>query len=253
MSAILKHELLPLPVSLAQMDRSLRSGDKAVLAKKLINGITSPCAPSWEDKSSCLVIDGQAVVVAIGLPKGSKTFGDLGNAFFSRILHLGANYDRIDIVFDRYYRDSINAGTRKRRTKGVRPIRRVVESDVPLPASWPNFLSLPTNKADLARFLCEEFISNAPNDKENVVAGGFDESHKVQSSQDTTDISLLAADHEEAETNDCACLKLWQANCGSLCSRYRCLVITNISLPGNAGQGTLDDGRNCKGSMVCLY
>ena len=69
--------------------------------------------------------------------------------------------------------------TGERRTKTPRPIRRVIENcDVPLPNSWPNFISMSENKADLPRFLSEQLILKTPNHalavgKEIVVSGGF--------------------------------------------------------------------------------
>jgi len=43
--------------------------------------------------------------------------------------------------------------------------------DVPLPRDWSNFLSLAVPKADLSHFLSEELCSQAPEDKEIIVAG----------------------------------------------------------------------------------
>jgi hypothetical protein len=36
-------------------------------------------------------------------------------------------FNRIEVVFNRYYKDSIKSGTRKRRGKRTRPVRRVIE------------------------------------------------------------------------------------------------------------------------------
>jgi hypothetical protein len=53
----------------------------------------------------------------------------------------------IDIV------QSIKSGTRKKKSKCVQSIRRVIENrNVPLPSNLPSFLSLPENKEDLAFF-----------------------------------------------------------------------------------------------------
>ena len=42
----------------------------------------------------------------------------------------------------------------------------MIESrDVPLPRNWEGFITLAENKADLARFLSEEIIAQAPRDK----------------------------------------------------------------------------------------
>jgi hypothetical protein len=60
---------------------------------------------------------------------------------------------------------------------------------------------LPANKADLARFLSQELIDNAPPDKDIVVAGGFEDELQVKSSIETTDLVPLMAMHEEADTS----------------------------------------------------
>jgi hypothetical protein len=58
------------------------------------------------------------------------------------------------------------SGTRKKKSKSVQPIRRVIENrNVPLPSNLPNFLSLPENKEDLAFFLATKRIRQAPEGK----------------------------------------------------------------------------------------
>lgn len=198
---ILKHELVPVPVALAEMNGSLKTGNKSMLADILTSDIECPATIDLDGRSACLVIDGQARVVSIGKPCDAKTFGDLADTFTSSIFHSGRAYDRIDVVFDRYRDESIKSNTRQRRTKTTRPIRRIVEGrDVPLPQSWSNFLALPENKADLARFLSEELLANSPHDKEVVAAGGFADEQVVKSSRDTTNLIPLRATHEEADT-----------------------------------------------------
>ena len=113
----------------------------------------------------------------------------------------GSEYHRIDVVFDIYRDEAIKSTNRTRRSKTARPIRRLVEGrDVPLPKNWSNFLSLDDNKADLAHFLSEELCSQAPVDKEIVVAGGFRDELEVKSSTGATDLGPLKSTHEEADT-----------------------------------------------------
>lgn len=201
MQAVLKHELLPVPISLAEMNGTLRTGNKSVLADKLTEDIVCPEAIELHHSSSCLIIDGQALVVALGKPDKAVTFGDLADTYVRAVLKAGSNYQRIDIVFDRYRDETIKGATRTRRTKAAQPIRRVVEGrDVPLPKNWTHFLSLPENKIDLAHLLSEELCSQAPDDKEIVVAGGFKDELEVRSSKTTTDLTHLRATHEEADT-----------------------------------------------------
>ena len=63
-----------------------------------------------------------------------------------------------------------------------------------------NFLALPENRADLARFLSEHLIANAPANKVLVIAGGFNDKEKAQCSNEETDSSIFYAAHEEADT-----------------------------------------------------
>ena len=201
LSTVLKHELLPVPLALAEMNGTLRTGNKSVLAEKLTEDIVCPEAIELHDSSSYLIIDGQALVVALGKPDNAVTFGDLADIYVRAVLKAGSKYQRVDIVFDRYREETIKSPTRTRRTKAARPIRRLVEGrDVPLPKNWTNFLSLPDNKADLAHLLSEELCSQAPDAKEIVVAGGFRDELEVRSSKTTTDLTQLRATHEEADT-----------------------------------------------------
>ena len=69
-----------------------------------------------------------------------------------------------------------------------------------LPKKWSNFLSVADNKADLAQFLSEELCSQAPVDKEIVVAGGFRDELEVKSSTGATDLGPLKSPHQETDT-----------------------------------------------------
>ncbi|KAL8600360.1 hypothetical protein ACOMHN_013575 [Nucella lapillus] len=135
---VLNHELLAVPLAIAgQMNGQLRSGPKSILAQTLTSEV--PCPPQLEatdlEKEATLIIDGQALVNAIGKPQTAVTFGDLADVFVEAVLWSGADFQRIDVLFDRYYELSIKGGTRNRRKEGAVAIRRMIESkDVPLPA-----------------------------------------------------------------------------------------------------------------------
>ena len=199
---ILQHELMPVPISLAAMNGSLLSGNKSLLADTLASNVSTPANIKITGTAS-LVIDGQALVMALGKPPGVSTFGNYADVFMKSVLDMGAEFDRIDLVFDRYDQASIKAGTRKKRTRGIQPVRRVIESDsVPLPDKWINFISLAENKENLAQFLSEYIMKRAQSleSKTLVVGGGFKEVTDVQSSDANMDLSLLKAVHEEADT-----------------------------------------------------
>jgi len=160
---ILKRELLLVPVSLAEMNGNIQTGSKAILLQAITEGITCPSSLSAVDmQNATLIIDGQALVQTIGKPAGLVTFGDFANTFVQAVLSAGARFNRIDVVFDRYYEVSIKSATRTRRSLGTRPIRRIIEHvNVPLPSNWSNFIGLSENKADLAHFLCKHQIQKS--------------------------------------------------------------------------------------------
>jgi len=199
---ILKHELVKVPPSIAEENGSLRSGNKAMLVDVLTKDVNCPPEIDIEDGNSCLVIDGQASVVAFGKPSDAKTFGDYADKFVNHILKTGRKFNRIDIAFDLYKNTgtSIKDGTReKRKKKKSCSIRRLVESrEVPLPANWNDFLALSENKRDLAAFLSEELVRAAPSGRTVVVAGSS--AMEVKASNSEIDVSMLRSDHEEADT-----------------------------------------------------
>ena len=80
---------------------------------------------------------------------------------------LEKNFNQIDVTFIRYRETSIKCATRKKRSRGHGPIRRVTkDGTVPLPKHWSNFLALHENKAYLVRVLLEKLLVGAPVDKE---------------------------------------------------------------------------------------
>ena len=197
---ILKHELMPVPIALAETDGTLRSGAKSLLMDAMTSGTT--CPPTIKPEgTSCLIIDGHALIQAIGKPARAKTFGDLAGIFVRSVVQSGFLFDRIDVLFDRYYATTIKVSTRTKRSKSAQPIRKVVtDGSVPLPVNWDNFLALPENKADLARFLSQQLMQNSPKDKCIIVAGGFENEEEVQCSDQTKELGSLRAKHEEADT-----------------------------------------------------
>ena len=84
------------------------------------------CSLVIHDEPSRLLIDGQALVMALGKPPDIRTFGDYANIFDSTVFKMGANYQRIDVIFDRYQDESIKAGPRTKCKQRHRPVRRKI-------------------------------------------------------------------------------------------------------------------------------
>jgi len=72
------------------MNGTLRTGNKFVLADKLTESITCPDDIELHESSSCLTVDGQVLVVALGKPDSTDTHGDLADSYIA-----GYKYQRI--------------------------------------------------------------------------------------------------------------------------------------------------------------
>jgi hypothetical protein len=204
LKGLLEHELSPIPLSLACTSQQLRSADKAPLGKILGQDATVSSLPSANNIATCTVIDGQALVQAMGKTAQCKTFGDFAEKFSMRVFdYLGPYSPRVDVVFDRYQQLSIKASTRQKRAGAdSRPIRRIVDScAVPMVTNWKQFIDLPDNKSNLSHFLSEQLMVKAQafEHYEVIVGGGFEEVDEVRSSTGH-DVSCLQSTHEEADT-----------------------------------------------------
>lgn len=65
LSKILTHELMSVPLSLATISGTLRSPDKSLLANVLTKDVLTPPTVLLDGGPSCLLIDGQALVMAL--------------------------------------------------------------------------------------------------------------------------------------------------------------------------------------------
>ena len=201
LGTILCSEIIPVPLSLADINGNLRSGDKSNLQKRLLEDIDCRESINLDNKPSCLIIDGQALVCSIGKAKECENFGHLADKFRNSVLSQGASYARIDVVFDRYRENSIKESTRDRRALKQKAIRKLIDSrSVTLPHDWANFLASSENKSDYANFLSTEIKRQSQYDKEIVTAGGFKNELEVWASRDIENISELCSTQEEADT-----------------------------------------------------
>ena len=195
-------ELSAVPLSLADRGGNLRSSNKAALGKILQEGESFETLPTTKHKS-CTIIDGHALVQAIGKPASSTTFGDLADVFCDAVFsHFQKGCLRVDVAFDRYRESSIKSNTRSKRAGTGKYIRCNINSrSVPLPANWKQFIDLSDNKSNLAAFLSEQIMIKSRHTLTNcelITAGGFAEETAAESSQGS-DVHLLQSTHEEAD------------------------------------------------------
>ena len=130
------------------------------------------------------------------------TFGDFGDKFLAAGL---SDQDSVIKRFMLYLIDTNRIPSRQVRENVAR--KQLSLFDVSLRTgtchflvAGSNFLALPENKADLARFLSEHLTANAPANKVLVVAMGFNDKEKAQCSNEQTDSSIFYAANEEADT-----------------------------------------------------
>ncbi len=71
---IMTHELMLVPIALADTSGALRNGDKSLLVEVLTKGVE--CPPSIDmDGTSCFIIDMQALIWDVGKLSECATFG----------------------------------------------------------------------------------------------------------------------------------------------------------------------------------
>ena len=203
LECVLESELSPVPLSLATTDGNLRLANKSQLGQILVKDVVKSTIPSSTLKT-CTIIDGMSLVQAIGKPKDSDKFGDLADVFTTSVCtHLSGSCTRVDVVLDQYKEASIKSNSRAMRTKGIKPIRRLVDSrEVKLPCNWKGFMALDDNKKNLAEFLSNELLKVETKEHcEIVVSGGFSDIKRVgTTSTINTHGPSLSSTQEEADT-----------------------------------------------------
>ena len=83
---------MSVPLAIADTNGQLRSGNKSVLIELLSGGMEYTRVTPVPGRST-LVIDGQALVMALGRPSACNTFDDLADRFLKAVLVCGKDYD----------------------------------------------------------------------------------------------------------------------------------------------------------------
>ena len=96
-----------------------------------------------------VIFDGAAVVNMLR-PGAAKTFSEYAKEVFFPYIISQEHVHRVDVVWDEYVAESLKAGTRSKRGKGV---RRRVEPSSAIPKNWSEFLRIDDNKTELFSFL----------------------------------------------------------------------------------------------------
>ena len=105
-----------------------------------------------------MIIDGASAVNMLKPGPGpAKTFLDFANQHLPYIKSHLQHSNSVDIIWDRYFPDSLKTETRLRRGKGV---RRRVEPATRVPGNWYEFPCLKENKEELFALLAQMVTNN---------------------------------------------------------------------------------------------
>ena len=134
----------------------------------------------------------QAVYINMLIPATGKRFRDYAiHTLVPYIKNISSNVNRVDIVWDRYFEDSLKSCTRGQRGAGI---RRKFTSNGILPGNWATFLQCSENKAELFPFLSNMVVLEMSH--KLVVATNNDE---VASNEEIDFTTLMPSNIEEAD------------------------------------------------------
>ena len=169
-------EIFGVAQSLSINDTTPYQGSKSTLLKRF-----STCEIPTKDSSSAIIVE---LSPLLRTSVAASTFGEFSTKLMGTINRLSIGYDRVDIICDRYFEDSLKNQTREGRGSG-----EVMEFDknTKFPSDFKdNFLKNSKNKDRLNEFLADEFMQHYAGDKTFVVTKG---EHVL------SNVDLLAADN----------------------------------------------------------
>lgn len=85
---------MAVPLAISDSNSQLHTGNKSVMIELLSSGTERPRVTPIAGRSM-LVIDGQALEMALGRPSDCNTFDDLGDKFVKAVLASGKDFHRI--------------------------------------------------------------------------------------------------------------------------------------------------------------
>ena len=132
-NTLLESEPAPVLKSLATLDGSLREAGKSNLRTILQGNVCKSQMPISRSQT-CTIIDGMAAVQSLANSSGAKPFGEWSDRFLRHFTsHFSDSSTRVDVLFDRYVKNSIKRRTRdKRKEKKSTGMRRNVDNTLRL-------------------------------------------------------------------------------------------------------------------------
>ena len=206
---VLSYELSPVPIALAHPDGSLRKTNKSVLSAVIEKGISVlPRLPQQTPETTSVhILDGMALVQMVK-SGDAKTFGEMAAKHFPIITDplRQSNCNRVDIVFDQYWKVPIKAEELRRRGSANSLEIKINGPTTPVPKQWVKYMANPQNKVNLCHFLTESLCNlgqeKLPLNKKLVIGGGLNDGKEALSIEKGhwETVPSLKSDHEEADT-----------------------------------------------------
>ena len=193
LKSLFSYPLGPLPMSLAEVDGTLKKTPKSVLLHKLEKDV-EPVTEYPSD--SVYIVDGMAAVRQVKPLK--STYSEFAVRLLKYVLSNGSQSKRIDVVFDAYENNSIKDVERNRRSSGELSVQKLLPN-VEI-KQWSLFLSSNKNKNKLVDFIVKQWISNSSliDGKILIVTNGM-EAYNITSSNCIL-IPELESNHKEADS-----------------------------------------------------
>ena len=179
-----------LPLSLSEADGTLKKTPKSALLHKLEQDVE----PVSDLPIGCAILmDGMALVRQIKTTK--MTYSQFATVLLKKVLSIGRDSSRIDVVFDVYLDNSIKDVERNRR-----PCRKLKLQQIIPDAEIKQWALLLSSNDKLIRFIVEHWKSNSNliNAKEYITTVDS-KSYKINLN-DCSLIQELQSNHQEANT-----------------------------------------------------
>ena len=145
---VFQGEIMDIPQSLTPDGLSLYHGTKSDITKRFIS---QDNLPEYDCKSA-IILEMSPIIHAKSCSTGIECFSDFAVILYHEIIKLSHGYNRIDLVFYRYFDESLKEGTRNQRGSGSR--FAFDGDDTPVPNNMQQtFMKESMNKNKLNEYL----------------------------------------------------------------------------------------------------
>lgn len=146
-------EIMNIPQSLTPDGISLYHGTKSDISKRFI----SDDSIQEYDGKSAIVLEMSPIIRAKSCSSGVESFSDFAVIIYNEIVKLSHGHDRTDLVFDRYFPESLKEGTRNERGSGS--MFAFEGDDTVIPSNMEQtFMKESNNKNQLNEYLAKKLI-----------------------------------------------------------------------------------------------